>query len=196
VQIKAMLEILYNIFFILVTIASFGFLLFMLVMLVYMGSSIFVWPPSMPTDYKTRKALIKLVNNYFSFDQNFKMADLGSGYGHLIKSFAQNFKNANITGFEILRPPFVTSKFLFRKNPNIQIIKQDFLQANISEFDLLITFYKNMKNDTRLIKKLQSECKPGAIILSNNFEMQGLQQIDFFDVKLFIGSRKIFVYKI
>jgi hypothetical protein len=185
-----------NIFIVITVLLALFFWSWLTITLIYMASAIFVWPPSMPTDARTRKTMIDLAKRYFPIDAEFRAADLGSGYGHLICSFIKEFKNATITGYEILRPPFHLSKFCFRNNPRVSVLKGDFLKHDLSSFDLIMTFYKDMKSDNRLADKLKNECREGTVIISNNFLIPGMEPKLQASAKLMIGQRISYLYVI
>lgn len=185
-----------NIFIVITVLLALFFWSWLTITLIYMASAIFVWPPSMPTDARTRKTMIDLALRYFPTDAEFHAADLGSGYGHLICSFTKTFSNATITGYEILRPPFFLSRLCFRNNRRVNIVKGDFLRHDLSSYDLIMTFYKDMKSDHRLAEKLKTECRPGTVIISNNFLIHGMEPKLEATAKLLLGQRTSYLYVI
>ncbi|MDX1950372.1 MAG: class I SAM-dependent methyltransferase [Rickettsiales bacterium] len=152
-----------------------------------------VWPPSTPTDKKTISLSIQEFQKYFDKDKEFVFYDLGCGYGNFISGFAKAFPKAKIIGVDILYFPYFFSKFRFRKNKNITIIKDDLYNQNISKADAVFCFYCGAVK--KLSDKLHSELPKNCLILSNNFELESLNLIDTIKIKDVFTFRKIFVYK-
>lgn len=188
-----MLENLAVIIFILFNLC---FLLVVAVLVVYMLSSLFVWPPSVPTDRKTRRIMVKQLKDLIKDKEHLNIADLGSGYGHLVRDVRKAFPKAKITGYEILYLPYYFSKLIFNGKQNITIKKADLFTENYSDIDAIVTFYHSIKPDDTLAKKVQNECKKGCIIITNNYLLEGVPLLKRTKVKLMIGKRYVYVYRV
>lgn len=185
-----------NIGIIIFLLINFGFLLIVAVLVIYMLSSLFVWPPSVPTDRKTRRIMVEKLKQNLEAREGQKIADLGSGYGHLVREVNKAFPKAQITGYEILYLPFYFSKLLFFRNSRITIKKADLFAENYSNIDAIVTFYHSIKPDDTLAKKVQAECKKGCIIITNNYLLNGVKLLERVEVKLMIGKRYVYVYEV
>ena len=181
-----------NIVLIIILILQFAFFGFLLLLILYFSSALFVWPPSIPTDRKSRRYIIDFIKNKNSEAAKIKIIDLGSGYGHLIKDLSKTFKSANITGVELLRLPYRYSKLIFRKNPNIKIIKDDLYDHNISDYDVLVFF---LRKDHKVDEKLKNEIKKGAIVVSNNFPLKNYEPKEIKQISDVFAKRTIYFYE-
>lgn len=182
-----------NIALILIIILQGGFLLFCLLMLLYFSSAIFVWPPSIPTDRRSRRAIVDFIKTKHQPDANIKIVDLGSGYGHLVRDLSRKFKNAEITGVELLRLPYLYSKFIFCRNKNIKIIKDDLYAHNLSQYDAIVFF---LRKDHQVDGKVKNEVKKGALVISNNFPLKEYQPLEVKQSKELLGKWAIYLYEI
>ncbi len=162
--------------------------------IIYLSTIIFgVWPPSVPTDRRTIKLAIAQLQKYFEKEENFIIYDLGAGYGKFINAFSKAFPKAKIYGVEILYLPYFISKFRFRKNKNIEIIKQDLFNSDISNANAVFCFYCG--NIKRLSDKLKSELSENTIVISNNFRLENWQEQEIINIKDVIKYRKLYIYK-
>ncbi len=167
-------------------------LIFFIFYTIQMATALFVWPPSIPTDKKTRKNIVNELKNYFTPDKKFKVFDLGCGYGGLVSYLSKNFPNAEVIGVELLSVPYKYSKFRFRNNPNIKIIKGDLIDQNYRDADAIVFFYKE---NLKLSEKLKNELKAGVPILSNNFELLEWQPYKIIEKPDVIRKWKLYCYK-
>ncbi len=182
-----------NLILVLVIVAQIAFLLFLLLMLLYFSSAIFVWPPSMPTDRRSRRAIIDFIKTRYPADARIKMIDLGSGYGHLIKTLSKAFPNAQITGVELLRLPYLYSKFIFCRNRNIHIVKDDLYNHSLAEYDVMVFF---LRKDHKVDAKLRAEAKKGALVASNNFPLKTYPEREIREISDVIATRTIYFYEL
>ena len=92
--------------------------------------------------------------------------DLGSGDGRLIFKAAQKY-HAQAIGIELSLLPYLYSKIkqLFGHNPQIQIKFKNLFKENLSQADIVF-IYLMPSQYPRLIKKLRTELKPGAKVIT------------------------------
>lgn len=171
---------------------QFVFLAFFFVLMVYFASAIFVWPPSIPTDKRSRREIINFIKNKHGESANIKLVDLGSGYGHLVKDLSKAFKSAEISGVELLRLPYLYSKFIFHRNNRIKIIKDDLYKHDLSPYDAVVFF---LRKDHDVDDKVKNEIKKGAIVVSNNFPLKNYQPKDVKEIKDIFAKRTIYFYE-
>jgi precorrin-6B methylase 2 len=119
---------------------------------------------------QSRKKVIQTMVELAKYTQGELIADLGSGNGKIAIQFAK--KGADVIGFEINPLLSFVSKLkvaFLNLEKNITIKKQNFWDVNLSEFDVITVFgIEYMMQD--LEKKLLSELKTGARVLSNKFQ--------------------------
>jgi protein-L-isoaspartate O-methyltransferase len=119
-----------------------------------------------PSHAKTVAKMMELAN----LKPGMQLADLGSGDGRIV--IAASLTGAQAVGFELnpllaLWSRFKIKKLGLERQAHIKI--GDFWNADFSQFDVVTIFGINyiMK---KLEKKLLTELKPGAIVISNAFE--------------------------
>jgi len=100
--------------------------------------------------------------------------DLGCGDGRIIIMAAKEF-NARAVGIEI-RKDLVEQCYRevmrLGLQDRIKIIHGDFFEVNLSEADV-VTLYLLTSVNEKLRPKLEKELKPGARVISHDFEVLG-----------------------
>ena len=186
-----------QVFFIVILLAQLAFFGFLIIFLIYFSSSIFVWPPSIPTDKKARREIVGVIKSRYGATTNFKIVDLGSGYGHLLVDLAKNFKHAEIIGVELLWLPYLFSKISAKRFKNIRITKQNLYDHDLSSYNAVIFF---LRKDHLVDKKIRAEMKAGAIIISNNYPLKTFEPLEVKEISdIFTkrkSRRKIYFYQI
>jgi len=172
-------------------ILQLGMLAFCLIFIVYFSSAFVVWPPSIPTDRKSRRTILNRIRQNYPDDAAINIADLGSGYGHLVRDIARNYKNAKVTGVELLYVPFFFGKLLCKRFKNIRIIKSDLFNYDLSNEDVVVFFFRT---DHALDLKLQKELKPGTLVISNNFPLKDREPLEVIQMKETFVNRKLYIY--
>jgi hypothetical protein len=119
-----------------------------------------------PTPKQKVESMLQLTQNR----QIKRMADIGSGDGRIVASFAK--EGVQSDGYEInpmlvLRSRFNIVRQGLRQKAHIYL--QDFWYADFSQYDL-VTVYGITRIMPKLQEKLERELKPGAIIISNHFQ--------------------------
>ena len=160
--------------------------------MIYFASAIFVWPPSIPTDKKSRREIINFIKAKHNGSANIKMVDLGSGYGHLVRDLSKAFESAEMTGVELLHLPYLYSKFIFHRNNRIKIIKDDLYEHDLSAYDVVVFF---LRKDHQVDEKVKSQVKKGAIVISNNFPLKNYQPKQVKEIKDVFAKRTIYFYE-
>ena len=102
-------------------------------------------------------------------DPNLVFADLGSGLGAACFAAAFHFKQ--VYGLELDLRLVAEAKRLQQKLGFGSVIfrHQDFLKADLSEFDVLYTFHPFSKNFVPLMKKRLRDIPSKTIVISNVF---------------------------
>ena len=159
----------------------------------FFSSAIFVWPPSIPTDKKSRQYIIDFIKSKNSEAAKINIIDLGSGYGHLVKDLSKNFNEAQVTGVELLRLPYLYSKLIFCRNKNIKIVKQNLYEHNLSNYDVMVFF---LRKDHQVDEKLIKEAKKGSIVISNNFPLKKFEAKQVKEISDIFAKRVIYFYEI
>ncbi len=116
-----------------------------------------------------------------------KIADLGSGDGRIVIALAK--AGAQATGFEINPILVWISRWKIKKSGLVnqaKISTASFWKQNLGEYDV-VTVFGITHIMKRLSDKLKRELKPNAMVISNAFRIEGLQEVEK------LGS--LFVYK-
>ncbi len=171
-------------------LAQLALLVFCVVFIVYFSSAFITWPPSIPTDRKSRRRMLEEIKAVYPTEANIKIADLGSGYGHLLRDLARSYKNASITGVELLWLPYLGGKLLCKRFKNINVVKDDILKHDLSPYDVIVYFFRS---DHGLDKKFQEEFK-GKLVISNNFPLHYKEADKIIEMKETFVNRKLFIY--
>ncbi len=175
-----------------ITLAQLAFLAFLLLLILYSSSALFVWPPSIPTDRKSRRYIVNFIRSAYLPDAKIKIVDLGSGYGHLVIDLAKTFKNAEITGVELLWLPYLFSRISAKRFKKTRIIKDDLYKHDLSDYNAIVFF---LRKDHHVDDKVKNEVKPGAIIVSNNFPLKNYQPKEVKEISDIFAKRTIYFYE-
>ena len=105
-----------------------------------------------------------------------RFIDLGSGDGRVVIKFAQaGFES---TGIEINPMLVWWSRIKIKTHglKNAQIVQSNFWKQNLTQYDVIYIFQLNSVN-ALLSQKFKQELKPGAIVISVDFFLPGLELI-------------------
>ena len=100
--------------------------------------------------------------------------DLGSGDGRILVAAARDF-GANAVGVELDEERAQESLQKVRQlglQDKVWVIQGDFMNVDVSDADV-ITAYLTEQGNEILRPKLERELKPGARVVSHNFELRG-----------------------
>ena len=149
----------FAIFFLVLNIL-FGLLIFYLLLAFLTGA------PYVPSAKATANSMIRLAG----INKNSIVYDLGSGDGRLLNlSMIQGAKKA--IGYEINPYLVLVSNFRFLFSPfrnSVHIYLKNFWKANFADADIVFIYLLPWRM-TQLKRKLLSELKPGALVVSNSF---------------------------
>lgn len=105
--------------------------------------------------------------------------DLGAGDGRFLRQVKAKYPTASVKGFEISWVALVVAHLWnsWSRYP-VPVIRQDFLQADVSQASVIFCFLLS-KDLSALEHKLQTELKPGTRVISNTFSFPNWKpQID------------------
>jgi hypothetical protein len=127
------------------------------------------------TPTSTSKRVREAIFDSLPHDFEGKIVDLGSGFGDFAVSVFQNFESTNLSCYEEALIPYWISKIFFIcRRCDIQLIKKDFLEAELGSYDLVFC-YLYRKIMPTLWEKLQRELKPGSWVISHTFAFEGIK---------------------
>lgn len=153
----------------LINVIFFFLLLFSLALACTALVHIFFFIPYVPT----KKAIAQKMIAAAEIKPQEMVYDLGCGDGRLL--FMSEKSGANAVGFEIA--PLVYFAALIKKliiKSKAEIRFQSLFNADISKADVIFCYlFPNVM--PRLVEKIKKECKAGTRIISNTFQMPGME---------------------
>ena len=173
------------------------YLFLVLILIIYLVNIIFSFKklvPYVPTPYRIIRQMIKRAE----IQPADKIVDLGSGSGRIILKIARYYPNA-VTGIDnsavliwITKIRFWLNQLLgLLKTQNYQIIKGDFLNFNLSAYNLVFCFLTNTAMDK--LKENFEQLPLGARIISYHFHFSSDK---FIQERIQLGPKgKIFAYR-
>lgn len=109
------------------------------------------------------------------------MIDLGCGDGGLLRRLALARPDCRFVGYEHAPLPWAWAGISCRRLPNVQIRYGDFWSQPLGDYELVYAFL-SPDPMPRLWEKARAEMKPGALLVSNSFEIPGVAPAKAIDV--------------
>ncbi|MBT3250008.1 MAG: class I SAM-dependent methyltransferase [Candidatus Pacebacteria bacterium] len=114
----------------------------------------------------TKKSVLKKLVKYLDINSNQKIYDLGSGSGQVTFFLAKN-SPAEIIGVEKNQPLYLISKFkkMFHSQLKLKLINQDLFNINLSNADIIYTYFSPRAYKKALLK-FEQELKKNTIFIA------------------------------
>lgn len=149
--------------------------------------------PYVPTPPKVVERMLQLAD----VDSNDTVFDLGSGDGRIVITAAEKF-GARAIGVEL------DTTLVDRTRQRIKELRMEdrasVLKGNLLDTDLssasVVTLYLLTSSNARLRPKLEESLKPGARVVSHDFQIKGWTPINTETLRGHTREHKIFVYEI
>lgn len=147
-----------------------------------------------------RKAILKVlkeeVYNHRS-DSPKVIYEMGSGWGPLAIDAAKTFPEAHIIGLELSPLPlwFSIARAKIFGHKNISFKLQDFFKEDLRDADIIL-LYMLKPILIKLKPKFKEELKPGTLIISNTFEIEGWSPVYVHGVMKKPFALNVYVYKV
>lgn len=141
------------------------------------------------------KVLDEIVNNLV-LKNGSVLYDLGCGDGKVLVKALQKHPDIKAIGVEIAFLPYLLAKWKSRKYKNIEIRREDIFKTNISEATCVF-LYLYPKVINKLITNIKTQCKPGTLVLSCDFELENTtptKVVDLTNSTISLRGKKLFVY--
>lgn len=159
----------------------------------FLRSRLGKYPPSISSFGNMNKVMIELAGEILSgAEKPMKVVDMGSGTGKILRTLSVKYPQHNYTGYEWDLFVYKISRVMCRRHKNIVIHKKDFMTADISSEDLIITFCGNEIAD-ELSRKILKEAKSGVRVISEAFRLPALPDEKVYKAKTW-GFMPIKVY--
>jgi protein-L-isoaspartate O-methyltransferase len=123
--------------------------------------------------------------------------DLGSGDGRIVITAAQKF-GAKAVGIELSPELCKTANAKVKAlhlEDQVKILHENALKADLSGADV-VTIYLLTSSNARLRPNLEKYLKPGARVVSNDFEVRGWKPTEIVPVTTGGATHNIYVYEI
>jgi len=123
--------------------------------------------------------------------------DLGCGDGRIIVTAAKTYK-AKAVGLEISPKwaQLATDKVVEAGvQDRVRVLQTDMMEASLAEADI-VTMYLLSEANSILRPKLEKELKPGACVVSHDFEIEGWKPTSVETITGFKRPHSIYVYKV
>jgi SAM-dependent methyltransferase len=149
---------------------------FLLLHVVYTGSALFTMPPSIPTDGRTRRRMIRRLREWGLGDMDAPVVyDLGSGFGHLATDVGKAFPRAKVVGIERFFLSYFCARLRLALLPfrrNVRFVRGDLYRMDYRDADAIVMFLL-----PRHIARFEREILPALsgrrmLILSNSFPVK------------------------
>jgi SAM-dependent methyltransferase len=99
------------------------------------------------------------------------LVDIGCGDGRVLRQVGRKYGVRSV-GYELNLLAYLKAKVLCCGRKNIQIMLRNFWTADLSEADVVFCYlFPDVMKD--LAAKLKSDLKPGAVVVSCNFDLPG-----------------------
>jgi len=125
-----------------------------------------------------------------------KLYDLGSGDGRVVIAAAQKY-DARAVGIELSNRLVKSSQEEIKRlglAANASVVHGDVFDADLSDADVVILYLMRDSNNT-LKPKLEKMLKPGARVISHDYEIEGWKPQAEEKVDAFRRNHKIYVYR-
>ncbi len=149
--------------------------------------------PPVPVMPKIKHRAIALGAQYADKDAPYSIADLGAGWGGVLKALSRHYKNASIVGYELSPWPYRCAKIRAWLNAQrFTVKKENFFMADISGCDIVYCYLSPTLME-ELIPQFMT-MKAGALVISCSFEIASWTPIAK-DVVSGIVDIPIYIYK-
>jgi hypothetical protein len=103
--------------------------------------------------------------------------ELGSGMAGFLRAMEKNFSGNYLTGMEYSFLPCIISQIQVAiMKSKIKILKRNFLAEDLSKADIIYCFL-SIRLMELLQEKFKKELKPGALVISYQFSLPGIEPV-------------------
>jgi hypothetical protein len=121
------------------------------------------------------------------------LVDLGCGDGRVLR-LARRYYNVRAVGFEVNLLAYLKARLLSIGLDGIEIKRKNFWLQNLAWADVVFCYlYPDVMNT--LAAKLQTELRPGTLIISCNFPIPGFQPVRIIRPEGALHSDPLYIYQ-
>ena len=147
-----------------------------IVALVFIGlifiTTLITGVPPQPSSKVVLKTIISILPKKLKGGEQFKVIELGSGWGGVANALARHYPKKKVVGLEVSFIPWLFSnlRLFCQPQPNLSFHFQNFFKTDLSETSLIVCY---LVPDTmeRLREKFNLELPDGSLIVSNTFAL-------------------------
>jgi hypothetical protein len=153
----------------------------------------------MPSSRKARREIVSAVAAITggTTPKPVRIAELGCGWGTLLRPLARKLPGCTFTGYETSPVPYLFTRLStrFLGLSNIKFFRQDFYRADLDGTDIIVCYLYPGGMEILKDKLTQSPPKPLFYLVSNTFQVYDWRPDSRALVKDLFGSA-IYVYKV
>lgn len=153
------------------------------------------YPPFISSFGQVKRDVLKIAGEILAKKaEGARAADLGCGSGVLLAELAKDFPKTEFWGFEWDPVAYACARRKTGNYRNIKLCYGDFMKADVSDFDLILC-YVGTGLEQELGNKLNREIKPGAVVVSEVFELAELKPVCRYESSLCRVPAVVYVYQ-
>jgi len=158
------------------------------------SSSFQKYAPPVRSSGKLKNAVLTEVTKYLEkAPKGQQIVDLGSGWGTLLLPLAKKFPEHKFVGIERAFTPFHISRFRACKLPNLEFLKKDFFEYDLTQTNVVLLFLIGFMMP-KVTEKCLKELPKGAKVYASRFPLTDVNADEV--VKLGDKMSVYYVYEI
>lgn len=119
---------------------------------------------------------------------NAQVLDAGCGFGAGLRALSDQYPQAQLSGWEWSRP---LAWLCAKRHPKVEVRQADMWRQDWSRFEMVYLFQRP-ETMPRAVRKAQNELKPGAYLVSLEFEAPGLKGLGRLDN---VRGKPVWIYQ-
>ena len=163
--------------------------------LAYVFCTILVLPTTRGALYvSTSRVRISAVMDAVPMKAGQLLVDIGCGDGRVLRKVQKRY-GVKALGYELNLLAYLKAKLLCLGLRNVEVKWRNFWTADLSEADVVFCYlFPDVMKD--LASKLQSDLKPGAVVVSCNFDLPGIIPEQILRPGNSLHNSPIYVYRL
>ncbi len=144
--------------------------------------------------YFSNQKTIKSLADILSTQQSKNFLDIGAGIGTTISPLTKQFPQMSFYGVENAPLSWLIGQIRLFSKTNVQWKMKNLWETDLSEFDVVYAFLSPVPM-TAIWEKAKKEMKPGSLLISNTFQIEGVQPYQIIEIDC-TPKRTLYLYKI
>ena len=141
----------------------------------------------------TSRVRVAAVLDALSMKSGQLLFDIGCGDGRVLRMASRRF-GIQAVGYEVNWLAYIKARLLCMGDRNIHIRRKNFWKENLSAADVVFCYlYPDVMK--RLAKKLESDLRPGTVVVSCNFALPGFTPSKVFCPEGSLHNDPLYLYK-